>query len=199
MPAGRAALRLEVFTPQVTLRTRPIPCRPRSRPPASPPVRSPARPQRAPIPIYRWAHPANVSNFPPRCAVCVVPKTVSVSFPGTRATKEAGQILHPSSPVRKRTRCRDSSTNDQGIVRSQDATERSWFKVSRFCCTSMKYSCDRRHALWTPKARDFIWDLASGGLPTGRPARSSRLPFRLKYLSEVLLVTLSCVNDEFMR
>ena len=33
---------------------------------------------------------------------------------------------------------------DQGIVRSQDATERSWFKVSSFCCTSMKYSCDRR-------------------------------------------------------
>ena len=27
-----------------------------------------------------------------------------------------------------------------------------------------------RHALWTPKARDFIWDLASGGLPTGRGA-----------------------------
>ena len=36
-----------------------------------------------------------------------------------------------------------SQVPDQGIVRSQDATERSWFKVSRFCCTSMKYSCDR--------------------------------------------------------
>ena len=33
--------------------------------------------------------------------------------------------------------------------RSQDATERSWFKVSRFCCTSMKYSCDRRAWLAT--------------------------------------------------
>ena len=32
----------------------------------------------------------------------------------------------------------------QGVVRSQDSTERSWFKVSRLCCTSMKYSCDRR-------------------------------------------------------
>ena len=29
------------------------------------------------------------------------------------------------------------------VVRSQVSTERSWFKVSRFCCTSMKYSCDR--------------------------------------------------------
>ena len=34
---------------------------------------------------------------------------------------------------------------DQGIVRSQDSTERSWFKVSRFCYMLMKYSCDRRH------------------------------------------------------
>ena len=32
----------------------------------------------------------------------------------------------------------------QGVVRSQDATERSWFKVSRFCYMLMKYSCDRR-------------------------------------------------------
>ena len=29
---------------------------------------------RVPIQIYRWAHPANVSDFPPRCAVCVVSK-----------------------------------------------------------------------------------------------------------------------------
>ena len=29
-------------------------------------------------------------------------------------------------------------------MRSQDSTERSWFKVSRFCYTLMKYSCDRR-------------------------------------------------------
>ena len=28
---------------------------------------------------------------------------------------------------------------DQGIVRSQDSTERSWFKVSRFCYMLMKY------------------------------------------------------------
>ena len=35
----------------------------------------------------------------------------SVSFPGTRATKEAGQILHPASLVRKRTRFSESSTN----------------------------------------------------------------------------------------
>ena len=37
-----------------------------------------------------------------------------------------------------------SQVPDQGIVRSQDSTERSWFKVSRFCYTLMKYSCDRR-------------------------------------------------------
>ena len=37
-----------------------------------------------------------------------------------------------------------SQVPDQGIVRSQDSTKRSWFKVSRFCCTSMKYSCDRQ-------------------------------------------------------
>ena len=43
-------------------------------------------------------------------------QTVSVSFPGTRATKEAGHILHPSSPVRKRTRCRDSSTNSPSFT-----------------------------------------------------------------------------------
>ena len=35
----------------------------------------------------------------------------SVSFPGTRATKEAGQILHPSAPMRKRMRFQDNSTN----------------------------------------------------------------------------------------
>ena len=29
-------------------------------------------------------------------------------------------------------------------MRSQDSTERSWFKVSRFCYMLMKYSCDRR-------------------------------------------------------
>ena len=34
-----------------------------------------------------------------------------------------------------------------GIVRSQDSTERSWFKVSRFCYMLMKYPCDRRGAL----------------------------------------------------
>ena len=32
----------------------------------------------------------------------------------------------------------------QGVVRSQDSTERSWFNVSRFCYSLMKYSCDRR-------------------------------------------------------
>ena len=32
----------------------------------------------------------------------------------------------------------------QGVVRSQFSTERSWFKVSRFCYMLMKYSCDRR-------------------------------------------------------
>ena len=37
-----------------------------------------------------------------------------------------------------------SQVPDQGIVRSQDSTERSWFKVSRFCYMLMKYSCDRR-------------------------------------------------------
>ena len=37
-----------------------------------------------------------------------------------------------------------SQAPDQGVVRSQVSTERSWFKVSRFCCTSMKYFCDRR-------------------------------------------------------
>ena len=37
-----------------------------------------------------------------------------------------------------------SQVPDQGIVRSQDATERSWFKVSRFCYMLMKYSCDRQ-------------------------------------------------------
>ena len=31
-----------------------------------------------------------------------------------------------------------------GVVRSQDSTERSWFKVSRFCYTLMKYSCDQK-------------------------------------------------------
>ena len=35
----------------------------------------------------------------------------SVSFPGTRATKEDGQILHPSAPMRKRTSFQDNSTN----------------------------------------------------------------------------------------
>ena len=30
-------------------------------------------------------------------------------------------------------------------MRSQDSTERSWFKVSMFCYTLMKYSCDCRH------------------------------------------------------
>ena len=38
-------------------------------------------------------------------------QTVSVSFPGTRATKEAGQILHPSAPMRMRMRFQDNSTN----------------------------------------------------------------------------------------
>ena len=28
----------------------------------------------------------------------------------------------------------------------QDATERSWFKVSRFCYMLMRYSCDRRRS-----------------------------------------------------
>ena len=37
-----------------------------------------------------------------------------------------------------------SQVPDQGIVRPQDSTERSWFKVSRFCYMLMKYSCDRR-------------------------------------------------------
>ena len=37
-----------------------------------------------------------------------------------------------------------SQVPDQGIVRSQDSTERSWFKVSRFCYMLMKYSCDRQ-------------------------------------------------------
>ena len=32
----------------------------------------------------------------------------------------------------------------QGVVRPQFSTERSWFKVSRFCYVLMKYSCDRR-------------------------------------------------------
>ena len=32
----------------------------------------------------------------------------------------------------------------QGVVRSQFSTERSWYKVSRFCYMLMKYSCDRR-------------------------------------------------------
>ena len=39
-----------------------------------------------------------------------------------------------------------SQVPNQGIVRSQDSTERSWFKVSRFCYMLMKYSCDRRQA-----------------------------------------------------
>ena len=39
-----------------------------------------------------------------------------------------------------------SQVPDHGIVRSQDSTERSWFKVSRFCYMLMKYSCDRRRA-----------------------------------------------------
>ena len=38
---------------------------------ARPPARTRAL---APIQIYRWARPANVSDFPPRCAVCVVSK-----------------------------------------------------------------------------------------------------------------------------
>ena len=37
-----------------------------------------------------------------------------------------------------------SHVPDQGIVRSQVSTERSWFKVPRFCYMLMKYSCDRR-------------------------------------------------------
>ena len=43
-----------------------------------------------------------------------------------------------------------SQVPDQGIVRSQDSTERSWFKVSRFCYMLMKYSCDRRHVYTFP-------------------------------------------------
>ena len=42
-----------------------------------------------------------------------------------------------------------SHVPDQGIARSQDSTERSWFKVSRFCYMLMKYSCDRQKS---PKA-----------------------------------------------
>ena len=38
-----------------------------------------------------------------------------------------------------------SQVPDQAIVRSQDATKRSWFKVSRFCYMLMKYSCDRQY------------------------------------------------------
>ena len=37
-----------------------------------------------------------------------------------------------------------SQVPDQGIVRSQDSTGRSWFKVSRFCYMLTKHSCDRR-------------------------------------------------------
>ena len=37
-----------------------------------------------------------------------------------------------------------------GIVRSQDSTERSWFKVSRFCYTLMKYSWDRQSPAGAP-------------------------------------------------
>ena len=39
----------------------------------------------------------------------------------------------------------------QGVVRFQDSTERSWFKVSRLFNTLMKYSCDRQRE----RVRDF--------------------------------------------
>ena len=45
-----------------------------------------------------------------------------------------------------------SQVPDQGIVRSQDSTERSWIKVSRFCYMLMKYSCDRRHNFYKDEA-----------------------------------------------
>ena len=46
-----------------------------------------------------------------------------------------------------------SQAPGQGVVWSQDSTERSWLLVSRFCYTLMKYSCDRRArggAPWPP-------------------------------------------------
>ena len=45
----------------------------------------------------------------------------------------------------------------QGIVRSQDSTERSWFKVSRFCYMLMKYSCDRQEPPRSLDERCGLW------------------------------------------
>ena len=62
-----------------------------------------------------WALPARASgarkSFPPTLTLQSYIRRSSVGFPGTRATKEAGHILHPSSLVRKRTRFQDNSTN----------------------------------------------------------------------------------------
>ena len=59
-----------------------------------------------------------------------------------------------------------SQVPDQGIVRSQDSTERSWFKVSRFCYMLMKYCCDRRQ-----KQQMFPTSATqNGALPVDRSA-----------------------------
>ena len=71
-----------------------------------------------------------------------------------------------------------SQVPGQGIVRSQDSTERSWFKVSRFCYMLMKYSCDRRR-LFLPAHPPLLalqWAAVRADL---RSARSADFPLDL--------------------
>ena len=67
-------------------------------------------------------------------------------------------------------------------MRSQDSTGRLWFKVSRFCYTLMKYSCDRRpegmlkpEGRTSPLARRRI---NKGGKPFWREALLAGRPGR---------------------
>ena len=63
---------------------------------------------------------------------------------------------------------------DQGIVRSQDSVERSWFKVSRFCYMLMKYPCDRLIA--KPKCNFFRIRMAGA---RGKTLLGPGITFRL--------------------
>ena len=92
------------------------------------------------------AKPAHVEVVKPASRVRRVMRWTALGGLPQQAAHGSLEIKQPAPTVARRVVLvyRDRQVPGLGIVRSQDSTERSWFKVSRFCYMLMKYSCDRR-------------------------------------------------------
>ena len=103
---------------------------------------------------YRYAHTGFVGMWSLSWQSCMTPvcggsNTLMPAYPALgEIIEQADWIAKPTpkAPMVVRIVVLEipSQVPDQGIVRPQDSAERPWFKVSRFCYTLMKYSCDRR-------------------------------------------------------